>query len=751
MKTSDWSSLVVGLMLTTAASGLVRAETVGEGHRALEATLRTAPVDPAGVTGSIAPAQAPIRSTLAPLTARPSTGLTDVDGATRAPARPDVAATRPATETTAPAAPAAVETPAPAVTTPVVTTPAVTAPAASATPAPAPTAPVEAATAPATTAAPAADAASLIDAAASALPVPEAIDLKAAPATAATTPATETMPATAASTPAAAPVASPLLVTPAPAAAAAPAPAATPAAAAPATAAAPAPVSTDAAVAASLEDQLVAEAMEKAGKVAVSRAGSADERAERAALATFYRDRGWRPFFVGAQDLTPEGRRLAKAIAASDRDGLDPADYALPQSRAGTPEARAEAEFAVGETALRLVRHLASGRFAPSRVSDLVTPHPPKPKPAEVLAEFADGRDLDATITGYAPPHEGYRRLKAELARLRGEPETPVVRLPDGPLLKPGQKDERVALLRERLGVASVASDADPETYDPALAEAVKAFQRERGLAATGKIGRSTVSALNAEAQGNADRIADVIVNMERWRWLPRDLGELYVIVNVPDFHLDVVKAGKSIHHARVITGRPENQTPIFSETMEYVVVNPYWNVPYSIVKKEMMSKLQAGRLGGSYEVEVGNRTVDPSTVDWSTVSPGNVSIRQRPGDGNALGNIKFMFPNQHSVYLHDTSSRSLFSRDYRALSHGCVRVHEPFSFADAVLSEEPETLDGSRLKKMLGRGEKTVMLKRHVPVHIVYFTEFVDDAGQVQTRRDIYGHDARMRRILGL
>ncbi len=748
MKTSDWSSLVVGLMLTTAASGLVRAETVGEGHRALEATLRTAPVDPAGITGSIAPAQAPIRSTLAPLTARPSTGLSDVEAARPAPARPDVAATRPATETTAPAAPAAVETPAPA---PAVTTPAVTAPAASATPAPAPTAPVEAATAPATTPAPAADAASLIDAAASALPVPETIDLKAAPATATTTPATEAMPATAASTPAAAPVASPLLVTPAPAAAAAPAPAATPAAAAPATAAAPAPVSTDAAVAASLEDQLVAEAMEKAGKVAVSRAGSADERAERAALATFYRDRGWRPFFVGAQDLTPEGRRLAKAIAASDRDGLDPADYALPQSRAGTPEARAEAEFAVGETALRLVRHLASGRFAPSRVSDLVTPHPPKPKPAEVLAEFADGRDLDATIAGYAPPHEGYRRLKAELARLRGEPETPVVRLPDGPLLKPGQKDERVALLRERLGVASVASDADPETYDPALAEAVKAFQRERGLAATGKIGRSTVSALNAEAQGNADRIADVIVNMERWRWLPRDLGELHVIVNVPDFHLDVMKAGKSIHHARVITGRPENQTPIFSETMEYVVVNPYWNVPYSIVKKEMMSKLQAGRLGGSYEVEVGNRTVDPSTVDWSTVSPGNVSIRQRPGDGNALGNIKFMFPNQHSVYIHDTSSRSLFSRDYRALSHGCVRVHEPFSFADAVLSEEPETLDGSRLKKMLGRGEKTVMLKRHVPVHIVYFTEFVDDAGQVQTRRDIYGHDARMRRILGL
>ena len=188
---------------------------------------------------------------------------------------------------------------------------------------------------------------------------------------------------------------------------------------------------------------------------------------------------------------------------------------------------------------------------------------------------------------------------------------------------------------------------------------------------------------------------------------------------------------------------------------MEYVVVNPYWNVPYSIVQKEMLAKAQASGgaalARGNFEVEIGNRTVDPTTVDWTTVSASRVSIRQRPGGGNALGNVKFMFPNQHSVYIHDTSSRGLFAQSYRALSHGCVRVHEPFAFADAVLSQEPDGLDGARLKKMLGGGEKQIMLKRQVPVHITYFTEWVDDAGQVQTRRDVYGHDARMRRILGL
>ncbi len=568
------------------------------------------------------------------------------------------------------------------------------------------------------------------------------------PATAPTpVPSAETAPAAAAAP--AAPPAHVASTEPAPAVSAAPtalpaAPAAAPSA--------PTMTPAEAAVAASAVDQATADALKLLVEREVARAGVAEERADRAALGTVYGERAHAPLFVDANGLSPRGRAVAARVSRAAEDGLEPRDYAIPALRAQTAEARAELEVAVALASLRFARHLRTGRFDPARVSELVTPDLERAEPATALREIAAALDVARALDAHAPPHEGYRRLKTELARLRGETEVPVVRLPTGPLLKPGQKDARVAVLRERLGVASTASDADPELYDPALADAVKAFQRERGLPSNGALGQSTVSALNEESRGNADRITDVIVNMERWRWLPRELGTLHVFVNVPDFHLDVMKEGRSIHRARVITGKPENQTPIFSETMKTVVVNPYWHVPYSIVKKEMMGRLQSGgALGSSFEVEVGNRRVDPASVDWSTVAPHQVQIRQRPGGGNALGNIKFLFPNKHSVYIHDTSSRGLFANSYRALSHGCVRVHEPFSFADAVLSEEPERLDGASLKKMIGGGERQLTLKRQIPVHVTYFTQFVDDAGQVQSRRDVYGHDARMRRILGL
>jgi murein L,D-transpeptidase YcbB/YkuD len=510
----------------------------------------------------------------------------------------------------------------------------------------------------------------------------------------------------------------------------------------------------DAAIAATIATEQAAAALKAALEERQPRAGSTEERADRAALLDFYADRAFLPLFVDARGTTDQARAAMTVIARADRDGLDPKDYAFAPITSGmAPEARAKAEIDVALDVVRLARHLQSGSFDPHRVHDLVTPKPPVTEAREVLERIAGSRDVVATLDAYAPPHEGYRRLKAMLAELRGAKEEPMVMVPAGPLLKPGQKDARVALLRERLGVADVVSDA--EVYDPALAEAVKTFQRERGIAANGKVGRETLSALNDEKSGTAARVAEVISNMERWRWLPRDLGELHVIVNVADFHLDVMKDGQSIHHARVIVGKPSNPTPIFSEAMRYVVVNPYWNVPYSIVKKEMIGKAQSTAGGalasGAWEVEVGRHRVDPTTVDWSTVDASKVTIRQRPGGGNALGNIKFLFPNQHAVYLHDTSSRGLFSRDYRALSHGCVRVHEPFSFADAVLSEEPDKLDGARLKKMVGGGEKTISLKQTIPVHITYFTAWVDDGGQLQTRPDLYGHDGRVKRLLGL
>ncbi len=522
--------------------------------------------------------------------------------------------------------------------------------------------------------------------------------------------------------------------------------------AAPAASVAPATITPrEADVAAAQAAQVDADALKKVVEAHAGEAGPADDKRERATVAAFYAERKFAPLFLSGDDLGVRGRAVAERFQAAALDGLEPRDYRLAPLKAATPEGRAEAEYQVAVTALRFARHIRSGRFDPGKISDLVTPNPPKPDAAAVLAQLGSAPDAGAVLAAQAPTHDGYKRLKDELARLRGETEVPVVRLPPGPVIKPGAKDARVAMLRERLGVTNTATDA-VDVFDPSLADAVKSFQRERGLSANGSLNRETVAALNDESRGNGDKIADVIVNMERWRWLPRDLGAAHVFVNIPDFHLDVMRDGKSIHHAKVVTGRPENQTPIFSETMKYVVVNPYWHVPYSIVKKEMMGRLQGGRgLGSSFEVEVGNHRVDPGSVDWNTVSAEQVSIRQRPGDGNALGNIKFLFPNKHSVYIHDTSSRSLFAQSYRALSHGCVRVHEPFSFADAVLSQEPEKLGGAQLKKMIGGAERELSLKVQVPVHINYFTVFVDDAGQVQNRRDIYGHDAKMKRILGL
>ena len=529
--------------------------------------------------------------------------------------------------------------------------------------------------------------------------------------------------------------------------------AAAPAAAPPATPTAPASTLTprEADVAATQAAQVDADALKKVVEAHAGEAGAADDKRERAAVAAFYAERRYAPLFLAGDDLGPRGRAVAERFHEAGLDGLEPRDYRLAPLKASTPEARAEGEYQVAVTALRFARHIRTGRFDPTKVSDLVTPTPPKTDAAAVLAEMSTAADAGAVLAAQAPTHEGYKRLRTELARLRGEAEVPVVRLPPGPVLKPGAKDARVAMLRERLGVTNTVTDG-PDVFDPSLAEAVKSFQRERGIAANGALNKETLAALNDESRGNGDKIADVVVNMERWRWLPRELGAQHVFVNIPDFHLDVMRDGKSVHHARVVTGRPENQTPIFSETMKTVVVNPYWHVPYSIVKKEMMARLQGGRgLGSSFEVEVGNRRVDPGAVDWNTVAAEHVSIRQRPGDGNALGNIKFLFPNKHSVYIHDTSSRSLFAQSYRALSHGCVRVHEPFSFADAVLSQEPTALGGAQLKKLIGGAEREIGLKVQVPVHINYFTVWVDDAGQVQARRDIYGHDAKMKRILGL
>jgi murein L,D-transpeptidase YcbB/YkuD len=286
--------------------------------------------------------------------------------------------------------------------------------------------------------------------------------------------------------------------------------------------------------------------------------------------------------------------------------------------------------------------------------------------------------------------------------------------------------------------------------------DAVKAFQSGNGLKPDGIVGPSTLFVMNGRSRD--EQIASIVANLERWRWMPRDLGPFYVMVNVPEYTLRVVDDGNVVHETRVVVGKPTNPTPFFSSEISYLIVNPYWHVPTSIISKEMLPEIRSDPYGyfarQGYEVFLRYngkfRQVDPRWVNWYVVNPRDLQIRQVPGDDNALGRIKFMFPNQYSVYLHDTPSKSFFLRDKRDLSHGCVRVQNPLDFADSLLKVASPDWNSKRLEKLFGGAERRVNLKTHVPVHLAYFTEWVDPDGTLQHFDDIYGYDSELSRVLG-
>ncbi len=459
---------------------------------------------------------------------------------------------------------------------------------------------------------------------------------------------------------------------------------------------------------------------------------------EHAAVESFYQNRTLAPLWLDKGVMNSRAKDVIARLKAADADGLDPKDYKIPDLSAASPDALAEAELRLTATVITYARHLQAGRFPFQRISsaNIELPQQP-PDTAVVLTKLADTDNVGKTLDEFAPPHAQYKALKAMLAELRGkttEEEDTFVRIPDGQTLRPGMNDPRVPLLRKRFNLAG---DENDLRYDDALAKAVKAFQKGADLNADGMIGPSTLRRINAHnaPPRRAEMIDKIIANMERWRWYPRNLGKAYVMVNLPEFRLRVIKNGSMIWDTRIVIGLPSKQTPLTSAEMKYITVNPTWNVPPSIINNEYLPALQQ----------------DPTVLDRMGLKlihnrDGSVHIYQPPGDGNALGRLRFNFPNRFLVYQHDTPDKHLFARDERAYSHGCMRVQDPPKYAEVLLgiARPNETWTAERIKRMYGSSEQDIQFQNLIPVHLTYQTATVE-GGKLVIRRDVYGYDAKL------
>jgi L,D-transpeptidase YcbB len=453
-------------------------------------------------------------------------------------------------------------------------------------------------------------------------------------------------------------------------------------------------------------------------------------------VETFYQNRGFAPLWLEKGIESERAKQAVARLRAADADGLELSDYKIADFAASGADALAEAELKFTETVLTYARHVQAGRFSYAIVSKNIELPQQPPEPAEVLAKLADSKDVRKTLDEFSPPQKGYQALKAKLAELRGKAGggSAIANGPELRLAKQLVEDARVPQLRERLGLKGDAGDLH---YDAKLADAVKKYQHANDLKVTGALDAQTIRDLNGPPR---DRQIDIILaNMERWRWMPRELGKTHVMVNLPDFTLRLMHDGSMLWTTKIVIGKPAMPTPLLTETMKYITVNPTWNVPQSIVQNEYLPALQQ----------------DPTVMERMGLHvvyerDGSVHIYQPPGDGNALGRLRFNFPNRFDVYQHDTPEKYLFAEARRAYSHGCMRVQDPVKYAQLLLSiERPnEGYTEDKIRRLFGHEEQDIQFPAPIPVHLSYQTATVEDDGQLIVRQDVYGLDTR---VLGL
>jgi L,D-transpeptidase YcbB len=486
----------------------------------------------------------------------------------------------------------------------------------------------------------------------------------------------------------------------------------------------------------------------------------------RGQVTSFYRERGYEPAWTGRRALEEPGERLLALLGGLTRDGLDPGRYkhhalqamarALADGEAGDDRLAylGDLDLVLTEGFARAVADVERGVLDPTAAGLEWRIERSTPDDSVTVARLAAGEDPAAILGSSRPVAPYYERLSDALGRLRSvQAEGGWPSVPAGETLRGGDRDPRVARLRARFVAGEDAEERrlaasgreDPVYFDENLEGALRRFQARHTLHEDGALGPNSVAALNVPVE---ERIETVRLNLDRWRWLPRDLGEEFLLVNVAGFELELVARDTVLESMSVVVGRTANRTPLFRDTLEYVVVNPYWNVPTSIVREEIIPALREDpfHLGrNAFEVLYDGRVVDEAWVRESDLANGRFLVRQRPGPNNALGNVKFMFPNDMNIYLHDTPAGHLFSQETRAFSYGCIRVERPGDLARTLLDRYSDH-DGSEYDRLREKdGEQWVTLDRPIPIYILYFTAWAAEDGTLRFHPDIYERDAAL------
>ena len=492
-----------------------------------------------------------------------------------------------------------------------------------------------------------------------------------------------------------------------------------------------------------------AQAQVTAFKQAIAEAASADDD-----VAAFYRQRDYAPLWT-AEGETARARRAAllDALSGASVHGLPESRYNVARLKRQMADVRTTRDLGAVEVALSrafvtYAKDVQTGLLTPSKVDDGIKRDVPLHDRTGYLTEFAEAAPL-AYIRALPPVTAEYRALMKEklryehlIARGGWGPTVP------GGKLEPGDQGQAVVALRNRLVAMGYLDRSATRSYDRAMERAVRRFQEAHGLAVDGIAGSGTLEEINKPAQ---ERLKSVIVAMERERWLNHDRGERHVLVNQTDFTAKIIDHGRVTFETRSVVGMNvhDRRSPEFSDEMEHMIINPSWHVPRSIMVKEYLPKLRnnPGAVSHLIITDSRGRRVNRAQADFSQYSTGHFpfDMRQPPGRRNALGLVKFMFPNRYNIYLHDTPQKHLFKRETRAYSHGCIRLADPFEFAYKLLSVQTDDPEGL-FHSILDTGRETkVDLEKHVPVHIIYRTAFTDERGRAEFRRDVYGRDAKI------